>query len=300
VKTRKGWSGRGRAGYRMLPGMLLLGASSLWQCGGGAGKSPTAPTIDELILEQQISMRAPDRLEAVHLVVARSVPAGLVSAVIDWQQASQDVRLYVTNSDCPGGLLQGTFHNDLCSVFAQVEAGSKPRRASFTNDQTRSLGMFVSNYGPGPAEVTLTVYVRPTPAGTATATPAPSGSIRYLGSTLPEGSTVAVLPMGELGQQAPELSFRAVINLPRTLSSGLVQAFVRTDEHRCMGGGRFHFFPADTDVVAMPGSMSHVSNPPPPCVLPYTTTHVEFVVLDGGQVILSTRHAARYHFVAAP
>lgn len=141
----------------------------------------------------------------------------------------------------------------------------------------------------------------PTPAPTPT--PEPAGAIRLLDSSLPPGSTVDVHPMHRFGQQAPDLRFWAAVNLREGLDEALVQAFVRTDEHRCMGGGQAGVdLPAGEETLAAPLSMSHQANPLPPCTLPYTTTHVEFVVVDSAtqEVVLEARFPAVYDFVAAP
>ena len=48
--------------------------------------------------------------------------------------------------------------------------------------------------------------------------------------------------------------------------------------------------------------MSHQANPLPPCLLPYATMHVEFVVTnrDTQQQVLATAFPAVYHFMAKP
>jgi hypothetical protein len=109
--------------------------------------------------------------------------------------------------------------------------------------------------------------------------------------------------MHMFGQQATDLRFWAGVNMRVTLQSAVVQAFVRTDAHRCMGGGQAHLdLPAGVEVLAAPLSMSHPASPLPPCTPPYTTTHVEFVVYDtvAQRVALETRFPAVYHLVAAP
>jgi hypothetical protein len=172
-----------------------------------------------------------------------------------------------------------------------------------SRDATLALGFLVtliaacgggSGGGPsGPA----------TPIPTPTPTPEPAGTIRYLRASLPEGSTVEVAPMHMFGQQATDLRFWAGVNMRVTLQSAVVQAFVRTDAHRCMGGGQAHLdLPAGVEVLAAPLSMSHPASPLPPCTPPYTTTHVEFVVYDtvAQRVALETRFPAVYHLVAAP
>jgi len=142
-----------------------------------------------------------------------------------------------------------------------------------------------------------------TPAPTPAPTPEPAGTIRLLDSSLPAGSTVTVYPMHQFGQQAPDLRFWAAISLREELNGGLVQAFVRTDDDRCMGGGQAHIdFPPGEEILAAPLSMSHQANPLPPCTLPYTTTHVEFIVVSPGdpEPLLEVRFPAEYDFVAAP
>lgn len=142
-----------------------------------------------------------------------------------------------------------------------------------------------------------------TPAPTPTPTPEPAGVVRFLGSTLPAGSTVAVSPMFATGQQAPQLGFRGAITLKRDLAGALVRAWVRTDALRCMGGGLARVdFQAGVERTVEPASMSHPGSGSPTCTLPYTTTHVEFEVFDGAtqQPVLEQRFPAVYNFVAAP
>ena len=142
-----------------------------------------------------------------------------------------------------------------------------------------------------------------TPAPTPTPTPEPAGSVRFLGGTLPAGSTVAVAPMFATGQQAPQLWFRGAITLKRDLTGALVRAWVRTDAQRCMGGGQARVdFQAGVERGVEPASMSHPGSGAPICPLPYTTTHVEFEVFDAAtqQPVLEQRFAASYSFVAAP
>ena len=50
-----------------------------------------------------------------------------------------------------------------------------------------------------------------TPPPTPTPAPTTAGTIRLVGSSLADGSTVKVTPMFVLGQQAPQLSFTAGI-----------------------------------------------------------------------------------------
>lgn len=140
------------------------------------------------------------------------------------------------------------------------------------------------------------------PAPTPTPTPEPVGTIEHLVASLPEGSTVEVEPMHARGQQARSLRFGAVVTLQRDLALGLVQAFVRTDARRCMGGGHRLTIPANQPVGAAPLSMSHTGNAAPSCTLPYTTTHVEFVVSDNntGEQVLAVSFPSVYHFVAEP
>lgn len=129
-------------------------------------------------------------------------------------------------------------------------------------------------------------------------TPVPAGSIRFVAASLPDGSTVKVAPMAMFGQQAQELRFWAGVTVRQEIAQGVVQAFVRTSQHRCMGGGHVRGFPAGEEVLAAPLSMSHQADPLPPCALPYTTTEVEFVVLDStGAIVLQTRFPGVYHFV---
>lgn len=142
----------------------------------------------------------------------------------------------------------------------------------------------------------------PAPTPAPTPTPEPAGVVRLVDATLPPGSTVAVSPMFGSGQQAPQLSFTAAVTLKRSLSGGLVRAWVRTDAQRCMGGGFAHLeFQAGVERVLTPASMSHPGTGSPICALPYATSQVEIEVLDAdGQPVLAQRFPSAYSFVAAP
>ena len=140
-----------------------------------------------------------------------------------------------------------------------------------------------------------------TPAPTPAPTPEPAGTVRWVGATLPAGSTVEVAPMFVIGQQAPQLSFTAAVALRSSLNGALVRAWVRTDAQRCMGGGQARVdFQAGVERGIAPASMSHPGSGMSLCALPYTTTHVEFEVFDVStqRAILEVRFPAAYHFVA--
>jgi hypothetical protein len=102
--------------------------------------------------------------------------------------------------------------------------------------------------------------------------------------------------MAGTGQQSQALRFQAGITMLASVPSATVQAYVRTDAQRCMGGGiSFQDLAAGVERVVTPGNMS---NPTPPCTLPYGTTHVEVEVLDAtGRQILTDRFPAVYSFV---
>ena len=139
----------------------------------------------------------------------------------------------------------------------------------------------------------------PSAAPTPTPAPTPAGTIRLVGASLPSGSTVKVMPMFVLGQQAPELSFAAGIMVRQDLKPGLVRAWVRTAAQRCMGGGLIADFQANVERGVAPASLSHPGHGMPICALPYTTTEVEFEVIgnDAEQPLLVQRFPAVYHFV---
>jgi hypothetical protein len=142
-----------------------------------------------------------------------------------------------------------------------------------------------------------------TPTPTPTPTPEPAGVVRFLGASLPAGSTVPVSPMAVAGQQAQDLWFWGTVTLRRDLAGALVRAWVRTDALRCMGGGQAGVdFQAGVERAVAPLSMSHPGFGAPFCTLPYRTTHVEFEVFDVAtqQVVLEQRFPATYDFVAAP
>ena len=137
----------------------------------------------------------------------------------------------------------------------------------------------------------------PTPIPTPTPTPPVTGTIRFVSASLAPGSTVAVSPMGAGGQQAQQLSFTAAIRLDHAVTGTLVRAWVRTDEKRCMGGGRTSVdFSAGVEREVSPASMSSGGA----CTLPYTTPLVEFEVIDAtGTQVLTQSFPASYSFVAA-
>lgn len=140
----------------------------------------------------------------------------------------------------------------------------------------------------------------PLPTPVPTPTPEPAGVISLTGSSLAAGSTVAVSPMGANGQQAQQLWFRASITLKQSLSGALVRAWVRTEDRRCMGGGRAWVdFRAGVETPVTPASMSHPGDASL-CTLPFTTTQVEVEVLSTVDQILTQRFPMVYHFVAAP
>jgi hypothetical protein len=138
----------------------------------------------------------------------------------------------------------------------------------------------------------------PAPAPAPTPTPAPIGQVAFLGASLPADSTVPVDPMNETGQQAQQLWFEAVITMDQDLPGALVRAWVRTEEERCMGGGRAGVdFQGGVAREVRPASMSSGGH----CALPYTTTQLEFeVIAAGGESVLQQRFPMSYHFVAAP
>jgi hypothetical protein len=139
-----------------------------------------------------------------------------------------------------------------------------------------------------------------TPPPTPTPAPTPAGTIRLVGSSLPDGSTVKVTPMFVLGQQAPQLSFTAGIMMLEGVTDGLVRAWVRTESQRCMGGGQARVsFQAGVERGVAPASVSHPGQGMAICTLPYTTTQVEFEVIgsDADHPLLVQRFPAVYHFV---
>ena len=140
-----------------------------------------------------------------------------------------------------------------------------------------------------------------TPAPTPTPTPEPAGTARLVAATLPAGSTVKVAPMFVIGQQTPQLSFTGAIALRSSLDGALVRAWVRTNAQRCMGGGQARVdFQAGVERGIAPASMSHPGSGMALCILPYTTTHVEFEVFDVNtqRAILEVSIPSVYHFVA--
>jgi hypothetical protein len=139
--------------------------------------------------------------------------------------------------------------------------------------------------------------VPPEPTPTPTPTPPATGIVRFVSATLAPGSTVAVSPMNAGGQQAQQLSFTAAIRLDRAVAGTLVRAWVRTNEKRCMGGGRAGVdFSAGVEREVSPASMSGGGA----CTLPYPTTLVEFEVIDAtGVQILTQSFPVSYSFVAA-
>jgi hypothetical protein len=152
----------GRKGRPVLPGIVALVLATTLAC-GGRDEDPFGPNGADggaPFHEQRLRVRPPDAIASNYLVVVSGVPPGTVEAAIDWQQPSQQVSLFVTNPECVAGPIDGVFPSGSCTVVARADTGPKPRSATFTNDRTRALNMFISNFGPGEADVTLTVRVR--------------------------------------------------------------------------------------------------------------------------------------------
>jgi hypothetical protein len=134
----------------------------------------------------------------------------------------------------------------------------------------------------------------PTPAG-------PTGTIRLLGATVPDGSTLTVAPMSDSGQQVPALSFRVAMTVSVNVSPALVRAFVRNETMRCLGGGAANLvFGADEEQVVESAGMSNDGSGQPVCPLPFTTTFVEVELIgnDFNNPLLLKQFPAIYHFVA--
>jgi predicted small lipoprotein YifL len=142
----------------------------------------------------------------------------------------------------------------------------------------------------------------PAPTPTATTQAGVSGTARLIAATLPAGSTVPVMRMHDFGQQAPSLRFQGGITLSHDVPATIVQAWVRTASARCLGGGGTYSFTAGVERVVEPFSVSNTGHDPPVCALPFTTTQVEFVVLEPGtgRVLFSQSLPATYHFLAGP
>ena len=139
-----------------------------------------------------------------------------------------------------------------------------------------------------------------TPPSTPAPAPTPAGVIELGSSSLRSGSTVTVMPMFVIGQQAPQLAFSAWITMRESLTGGLVRAWVRTETQRCMGGGQARVdFEAGVVRGVAPASMSHPGQGMPTCTLPYTTTQIEFEVIgtDANHPLVVQRFPAVYHFV---
>jgi hypothetical protein len=161
------------------------------------------------------------------------------------------------------------------------------------------VGTVAGCYSEGPARP-----ADPTRPAAATPTPYPplTGTARLIAATLPPGSTVPVMRMHESGQQAPSLRLQGGITLSHDVEPTIVQAWVRTASARCLGGGGTFWFTAGVERIVEPFSVSNTGHDPPVCTLPFTTTQVEFVVLEpgAGRVLFSQSLPATYRFVAAP
>jgi hypothetical protein len=235
--------------------------------------------------------------------------AGMLTSTVDWANAANDLDSAVLRGRCTREeLVAETPGCDETAVLVLDDSLDKPSVLHAFVDAGEYTLVIIS-FGPGSDTASYrldseaNVFPLPTPTDpTPTPDPPPSassGSGRFLGGSLPEGSMVAVSPMFTNGQQAPQLSFSAAITLARSLSGALVRAWVRTPEMRCMGGGRTGVnFQADREQVVAPASMSNPGGDQPVCVLPYTTTHVEFEVLDGtGTPVWQQQFPAVYRFV---
>jgi hypothetical protein len=173
-----------------------------------------------------------------------------------------------------------------------IVSGRNPMRVDSTTAVVLALGMLS-----GCVEVGVK---SPTAASTPPATPAPTpaaGVVRLVESSMPPGSSVPVAPMFGTGQQAQQVWFKAAIRLDRAAAQMLVRAWVRTEAKRCMGGGQARVdFAAGVEQPVSPASMS---SPEALCTLPFTTTLVEFEVVDStGAQVLTQSFPAAYNFVA--
>jgi hypothetical protein len=121
---------------------------------------------------------------------------------------------------------------------------------------------------------------------------------RIVSATLPEGSIVKVAGMFQNGQQAPSLWFTVGVTLDRDVSGATVQAWVRTPQMRCMGGGAAGLeLQQGVERVVTTGSMSNPGGDQPVCALPYDTTHVEIIVLERGTAVLQYEVPRGYRFI---
>jgi hypothetical protein len=210
--------------------ILVANGLTAWACGGGSS-SPTGPAESEpstagqpiVVSQQTVNVPPPTAVATNYLIVVQGVPAGAVEAMIDWTVQNQDVRLYVTNRECPGGLVDGQFYNSACTVVASTETGPKPRRAVFENDRTQSLAFWISNFGPGAAAVTLTVSVS---ASQAAPTPTPGAGAGIVINSFSVTHTSGTVRASQLGW-----------SLDLNLTQGFPGLFVRVELRFGPAGG---------------------------------------------------------------
>ncbi len=281
-----------QGGPDKYPALALT--AMLVACGGAAPFAPTstvpttpAASTARVIWDSSAQARPRDPgLAAVSLEQVPNVPAGPVTVTLDWTPSSSDLRLQVTNFDCPGGLLNGVFANNQCFIYAQADAvAAGAQRIDFVNTTTRGLAFWISNYGLSAANYRLRVSVpsssaAPAPTPLSTPRSGPLGEVALLGSSIPFGQSVPTVRLGTAGQAAPSLTFTISVRIFSAETGVLARVWVRNDTVRCMGTGiaNLNFAAGEQKVLNTFNVSFQNGNDPAPCRLPYTTSLVEITL----------------------
>ena len=290
-----------------VAGMLLVA------CGGGGLTAPSTSVpvaVAPLRIIWDSSFFAPagdPRFAAVLRERVSNVPSGPVVVTLEWTPTVSDVRIQVTNFDCPGGLINGELHNDECSIYAQANAKANGLQTiEFTNTGTRGLALWISNYSSTVVNYRLKVAVpgaasAPTPpTPPATPTPVgPIGEVALLATSIPFGQSVPTVRLGSAGQAAPTLTFTIAVRTFQSQTGLLARVWVRRNGVRCMGTGisNLSFAGGEQRVLNTFNVSFQSGNDPAPCGLPYTTSEVEITLDSGATQLLSQVFAGGYTFL---
>ncbi len=232
----------------------------------------------------------------ITLVFFAADQPGVVTATVDWSDTGNDIQAALLRGRCTREQIEYEFPECDASALVAISDEENPVKPVILTASVAAgrYTLLIVNFGPRADTVSYRVE------GNVSAD-ADLGTARFLGATLPSGSTVTVAPLQTNGQQVSALSFSAAITLVDSLTNATVRAWVRTPTTRCLGGGRARVnFEAGREQVVTPASMSNPGGVQPVCALPYITTHVEFEVLDSaGTVVLQQQFRADYLFVAS-
>jgi hypothetical protein len=156
-------------------GLALLAASciTLEGCGGGSSNptpipssTPTpAGSFRTVIVQGSFALNA----GTASFYPLDGLVAGTVEATVDWSNAANNIKAYLTTNDCVSIV---DLRANRCQVLARAETvGTKPKRLSASTGTNTKLFLWVENGGSSPdngsleaALLTSTPYTAPTPA----------------------------------------------------------------------------------------------------------------------------------------